>query len=110
MVRPDELEPGDAANMTWAVLESYFERHSTRRPLVIVTVNRLLRATPVMDGCLTEVVTLALRSVSRVHETSEDAVVDALHGTIQEELLTEVSELLLHITHWRASHGDRCTY
>ncbi|CAC9534933.1 conserved hypothetical protein [Leishmania infantum JPCM5] len=89
---------GDAANLAAAVLELYLEHHSAQRPLAVVALNGLLRATPVMDGCLTEAVALALRSVSRVYEASEDVVVDALDDAVQVEMLTQVSQLLLRTT------------
>ncbi|CBZ30122.1 conserved hypothetical protein [Leishmania mexicana MHOM/GT/2001/U1103] len=89
---------GDAANLAGAVLELYLEHHSAQRPLAVVALNRLLRATPVMDGCLTEAVALALRSVSRVYEASDDVVVDALDDAVQAEMLTQVSQLLLRTT------------
>ncbi|KAG5494513.1 hypothetical protein GH5_02536 [Leishmania sp. Ghana 2012 LV757] len=87
---------GDTANLAGAALELFLEHHYAQRPLAVAALNALLHATPVMDGCLTEAVALALRSVSRVYEASDDVVVDALDGAVLAELLTQVSQLLLH--------------
>ncbi|KAG5469598.1 hypothetical protein LSCM1_02829 [Leishmania martiniquensis] len=93
---------GDAANLAAAALELYLEHNHAQRPFAISALTALLRATPVMDGPLTEAVALALRSISRVYEASDDVVIDALDGAVQGELLTQLSHLLLNTTDPRA--------